>query len=143
MAPAWAWGEGPGTPQGFRDDEGGFVRFSQVVPIDVGALTSKNETAQIQIDPSFDYPVRKIWFQVTADSTVTAFDVLAKVRDSSGYFLTDDYIQYGILNGVPLAKEWVVKAGDTIIVDLALADFAGTGNVYVQVFSAGAKRRTA
>ena len=142
LAPAWMWGEGPIAPAGFVDDPGGFVRSSEVIAIDVGAATSKNETALIQVEPGPDYPLSKLWFKVWADQTVTAFDVLAKVRDTSGYFLTDDYIQYSLLNGVPLAKPWVVKAGDSVIVDLALADFAGTGNVYIQVFSAGVKRRT-
>ena len=142
MAPAWMWGEGPVPPAGFVDDPGGFVRSSEVVPIDVGPATSKNETAIIQVEPGPDYPVTNLWFNVWADPTVTAFDCLVRARDTSGYHLMDDYIQYGLLNGVPLAKPWVVKAGDSIIVDLALADFTGVGNVYVQVFTSGAKRRT-
>ena len=94
------------------------------------------------MEPGPDYPVTNLWFNVWADPTVTAFDCLVRARDTSGYHLMDDYIQYGLLNGVPLAKPWVVKAGDSIIVDLALADFTGVGNVYVQVFTSGAKRRT-
>ncbi len=70
-------------------------------------------------------------------------DVLVKIRNSSGYLLTDNWIRYGILNGVPFIKDWVVKAQETIFVDLALIDYSGTGNVYMQVFANGGKRRRA
>ena len=143
MAPSWMWGQGISAPSGFVDEPGGFVRSSEIIPIDVGAATTKNATALIQVDRGPDYPITKFWFNVYADPTVTAFDCLVRARDTSGYHLMDDYIQYSILNGVPLAKPWLVKGGDSVIVDLVLADFAGTGNVYVQVFAAGAKRRVA
>jgi len=37
----------------------------------------------------------------------------------------------------------VVKAQDTIILDLQLVDFTGTGQMYMQVYAEGVKRRKA
>lgn len=143
MAPCWAFGEGPQPPDGFKDDPGGFTYVSQLQAIDVGATTAKNQLIAIQTEGGSDMVVRNLYFAVTADNTVTAANVMVKVRDSSGYAFTDDYILYGLLNGVPWLKDWIVKATNTIFVDLALVDYSGTGNVYVQAFVAGTKRRRA
>jgi hypothetical protein len=140
MAPCWAWGEGPEAPKGFKDDPGGYVYQSQVGAIDMGAATTKNLTLQIQVEPGSDCPVWSMAFNRTADSTAVG-DVLVKIRNSTGYLLTDDWIRYGILNGVPFFKPWIVKANETIFVDLALIDYSGTGNVYMQAFANGGKRR--
>lgn len=143
LAPCWAFGEGPEAPQGFQDDPGGWVYSSNVQAIDVGAATAKNALLQIQLEAASDMVVRNLFFAVTQDAGVTGANVLVKVRDSSGYAFTDDYVEYGLLNGVPWVKDWIVKASNTIFVDLSLVDYAGTGNVYVQVFASGARRRKA
>ncbi len=146
LAPCHMFGEGPGTPQGFKDDPGGWVYSSGNAPgqaIDVGATTAKNALLQIQLENSSDMVVRNLFFNVTQDAGVMGADVLVKVRDSSGYAFTDDYVQYGKLNGVPWVKDWIVKAGGTIFIDLSLVDYSGTGNVYVQAFASGTKRRAA
>jgi hypothetical protein len=142
MAPCWAFGEGPETPQGFVDDPGGWVYTSQVQAIDVGAATPKNQSISIQLERGTDLVCRNIWFNVTADRAAVG-NVLVKVRDSTGYSFTDDYVLYGILNGVPQLKDWIVLAGKTIIVDLQVVDYSGTGNLYVQAFASGARRRRA
>lgn len=113
------------------------------VAIDVGAGTAKNASLNIQIEQNSDFLVRNLWFNVFTDAGVTGFNVLVKVRDTSGYDLTDDYVEYGALNGIPQLKDWIVAAGNTIIFDLALVDYSGAGNVYVQTFANGAKRRRA
>jgi hypothetical protein len=141
LAPCHAFGEGPETPHGFVDDPGGWVYSSSVQSIDVGATTSKNALLQMQLEYGSDMVVRNLWFNVTQDAGVTAANVLVKVRESGGYAFTDDYILYGLLNGVPWVKDWIVKAGNTIFVDLSLVDYSGTGNVYVQAFASGTRRR--
>jgi len=141
LAPAWAFGEGPETPQGFRDDVFTYVSLPQ--SIDVGSTTAKNQLISIQTEGGSDMVVRNLGFGVTQDGTVTGANVMVKVRDSSGYAFTDDYMLYGLLNGVPWLKDWIVKASNTIFIDLALVDYSGTGNVYVQVFASGVKRRRA
>ena len=142
MAPCWAFGEGPETPQGFRDDPGGWVYTSQVQAIDVGGATPKNAAITMQLERGSDMVVRSLWFNVTADRAAIG-NVLVKVRDSSGYAFTDDYVLYGILNGVPQLKDWIVQAGRTVIVDLEVVDYSGNGNVYVQAFVNGTRRRRA
>jgi hypothetical protein len=111
--------------------------------IDVGSTTAKNQLISIQTEGGSDMVVRNLGFGVTQDGTVTGANVMVKVRDSSGYAFTDDYMLYGLLNGVPWLKDWIVKASNTIFIDLALVDYSGTGNVYVQVFASGVKRRRA
>ena len=149
LAPCWAFGEGPETPQGCKDDAFTYSSLPQSnegelsVAIDVGVGTPKNAALNILIEQGSDFVVRNLWFNVFTDSGVTGFNVLVKVRDTSGYDLTDDYVEYGALNGIPQLKDWIVAAGNTIIFDLALVDYSGAGNVYVQTFANGAKRRRA
>jgi hypothetical protein len=141
LAPCWAFGEGPQAPQGFVDEAGGFTYCSERQAIDVGAATPKNQLISLQVENGSDLVCRNLFFNVTQDAGVTGADVLVKVRDSSGYAFTDDYVQYNMLNGVPWLKDWIVKGGSTIFIDLALVDYSGAGNVYVQVFASGTKRR--
>lgn len=144
LAPCWAFGEGPQAPQGYRDDPGGgWYDSGPPLPIDVGALTPKNGILTIQIEQGSDFMVRNLFFNVTQDGTVTTANVLVKVRSYSGYAFTNDYVLTNILNGVPQLKDWKVKAGDRIVCDVTLVDNAGTGNVYVQAFASGVKRRRA
>jgi hypothetical protein len=142
LAPCWQFGQGPQTPEGYQDDPGGFTYSSLQQAIDVGSTTAKNATLEVQIETASDFVVRNLWFAVSSDVTATG-NVLVKVRSSKGYALTDDYVLYNLINGVPQVKDWNLKAGDAIVVDLALVDYSGTGNVYVQVFANGAKRRKA
>jgi hypothetical protein len=141
MAPCWALGEGPSTPVGFVDSPP-WVYASKVYPIDVGALTEKRQTAILQIENGIEFEVRNLWFKVFPDARASGV-CMANVRGSSGYALTDDYILTNILNGVPLPKDWIIRSGESIIVDFELVDFAGTGNVNIQVFANGVKRRPA
>jgi len=145
MAPCHAFGEGPQTPQGFIDEPGGFDYVSDTAQIDVGAATAKSATLQFQIEQAADFMVRKVSFATGADQgrAPAVGDVLVKVRDSTGYALTDDYVRYGILNGVLQAKDWKVRAGDTVFVDLVLIDYSGTGNIYIAGVLSGVKRRKA
>lgn len=142
LAPCWAFGEGPETPAGFVDEPGGFDYVSDVVSLDVGAATPKNATVQFQMDKGIDFLVRRLSFNVTADDGALG-DFLVKVRDSSGYPLTDDYVRYGLLNGVLQAKDWRIRAGDTIIADFILIDYSGAGSLRMQAFASGVKRRAA
>ncbi len=142
MAPCWMWGEGPSTPQGFEDKA--FIYHSPVGAIDVGAATPKNLTLEIQTEYGSDFPLRQLFFNVTFETALglpAVGKVLVKVRSSSGYILTDDYVLTSIINGVPLPKDWNVKAGETLFFDLSLVDYSGTGNVFIQCFAKGVKRR--
>jgi len=145
LAPCWAFGEGPQTPQGYTDDPGGFDYVSSVAAIDVGAATAKSATLQFQIDPAIDFMVCRMGFKVTADGgqSPAVGDLLVKIRDSSGYALTDDYVRYGLINNVLMLKDWRIRAGDTILCDFVLIDYSGAGNVYVQAFAHGVQRRKA
>jgi hypothetical protein len=146
MAPAWQQGVGPSTPKGYKDQE--FV-YSAVNPangipgptaIDVfnGPF---NPTAVIPIDIGSDFRCRKLLFAVTADNTVTAGTVLAKLRTGSGYSLTDDYFDVATyINGAPIPIDWRINADDNVYADFQLCDQAGTGNIYLQVYLDGVKR---
>lgn len=152
LAPCWQQGYTPEPPPGFDYEpftyrsqpagQAGTVRVTGMAPHTTIALAGPlSATAVIQIDQSNDFLVRRILCDVQADNTVTAGVILARVRAGSGYSFTDDYLdiqQY--LGSAPIAKDWLVKAGDQIFFDLNLVDNTGTGNMYVKFYAEGVRR---
>lgn len=152
MAPCWQQGIGPAVPQGFRDVEwvysasglltttgGTVLQGATAIDVAAGPFTA---TQTIPIDSGSDFRCRRLLFAITADDTVTAgTTILGKVRTGSGYALCDDYFDLATYIGsAPMPKDWEVKAGDAVYVDMQLVDYAGTGKVYLQSFLEGTKR---
>ena len=140
LAPCWMAGEGPVTPQGFRDEE--FTYVSDVFTMDVNA-TDLTGTVSIPIDHDSDFLCRRIEFQQTTDIIVNTPGLwLGRKRDSSGYALMDDYLDLiGMLNGAPMpGKPWRIEKGGQVFIDVQLVGAAGTGNVYLTVFMEGVRR---
>ena len=150
MAPCWLQGYGPATPKGLSDIE--WVYPSSGLVTNAAGVTLQGATAisvagpytaiqTIPIDTTSDFRCRRLMFQVTADAGVTAGTFLGRVRTGSGYALTDDYIDLETyLGSSPMPHDWEIKAGDTVYIDLALVDYAGTGNCYLQTYLEGTKR---
>ena len=106
------------------------------------ALPSSSATLKIPIDTGLDFVCRRIVVSLEADSTATAGVVLGRLRLGTGYALCDNFIDLArYLNGVEFPKGWTIRGGDSVYVDVALVDAAGTGNYYVQIFLEGYKRR--
>ena len=153
MAPCWMQGVGPATPKGLTDTEwyyassGLVTNGAGIVLQGATAINTAGPYAAIQtipIESSSDFRCRRLLFAITADAGVTAGTMLGKVRTGSGYALTDDYIDLATyLGSSPFPRDWEIKAGDFVYIDLQLVDYAGAGNVYIQTYLEGTKRRAA
>ena len=156
MAPCWIQGIGPASPAGVSDLEwtycasGGSTINGVFVPgaIPINVAAPVNTTVLIPVDAGSDFRCRRLLMNILADSTVTAGNILGRVRTGSGYSFTDDYIDLATYIGsAPMAKDWDVKAADTVYIDIAFVNDSGgspgTGNIYLQPFLEGTKRRAA
>ena len=143
LAPCWMAGVGPRVPNGMRGT--GFTYgdgITNVASVTLGATLSAK--CSIQIDADSDFHVRRFFFDVTKDAGVTAGTFLMRIRASSGYAFTDDYVEAArYLGSAPLAKGWDVKRGDQILFDVMLVDGAGAGKISIACFADGEKRRAA
>lgn len=145
MAPSWMQGYYPIPPVNSTPEEpytyasGPFGQAPGTQAITIGSTLST--TVQINIDQNYEFECRRLLVAVTAADTVTAGSILGRVRDGSGYALTDDYIDLAkYLGSAPWPKGWTVKPGSAIYIDLILVDAAGTGNVNFQCFAEGIRR---
>jgi hypothetical protein len=142
MAPAWQQGVGQTTPKGYKDQEWVYAMDQTIAPTLIDVVAGPfNPTQVIPIDIGSDFRCRKLLFAITADATVTAGTILAKIRTGSGYSLTDDYMDVATyINGAPMPVDWRINAGDNVYADLQLVDQAGTGNIGIQCYLEGVKR---
>jgi hypothetical protein len=142
LAPCWMGGYGPSTPKGYRDDRftyasGNLATPYATVPL-AGPLTA---TLSIPIDRGLDFVCRRIFFDVQQDSTVTSGRFLGRIRTGNGYALNDNFFDLPqLISGAAYPHDWIIRGGDQVFMDIVLADFAGTGNMYIQAFLEGAKR---
>jgi hypothetical protein len=151
LAPAWMSGEGLTTPDGFEDT---YFIYSTPTPEDQPAATTWTVTGaaittppnplplEIQVEQAYDhFFVRRMLFDVQVTDTASAI-VLGKLRTGAGYVLNDNYIDLArYLGGAEFAGQWKIRGGDSIFIDVALADVTGTGTVTFQVHLEGFKRR--
>ena len=148
-APAWQHGVSDPTPEGFEDKDytySGLLSPNDDFPagapgssISVTAAV-KSAVQQIGLD-SAEFHCKRILIQVSADDTVTAGIVLARIRTGSGFSLMDDYIDAAkYIGSVPYPVDLVIAPNDTVYADLQVADQAGTGNIYWTMFLDGFKR---
>jgi len=154
LAPCWASDEGLHTPAGFVDE---YYVYSTPEPVDQplqttwsvagGVVTAYPDPLplEIQIPQGYEFFVRRMLFDVALVGEVTpAAIVLGKLRTGAGYVVNDNYIDLArYLCGSEYAGNWRVKSGDSVFIDLALADVSGSGTVTVQVFHEGYRRRKA
>lgn len=152
LAPAYVAGVWPRTPKGAQDSQFTYSSFSDnnttnlnipnalAVPVTGPTSGSLN----IPIDAGINFVVRRIIADVNQDSTVTGGEFLVRVRSSGGYSLTDGFIDIAqYFSGVEFPVDWVIPGGEQVLIDVVLADGAGTGNMYIQVHLEGVKRRYA
>lgn len=155
LAPCWRSNEGLLTPPGFVDE---YFVYSTPDPVDQPLVTtwtiagglvtvSPNPAPfEIQIDPGYDFFVRRMLFdvQLAGAQAAPGAIVLAKLRTGAGYVINDNYIDVArYLCGSEYAGNWKVKGGDSVFIDAALADVSGAGTVTFQVFLEGYRRRRA
>jgi hypothetical protein len=147
LAPCWAQGYGPSTPEGCEDKE--YIYTAYPLPSQpsiqqqaIVALSIPNTTMSVQIDNGSDFILRRMLFDVQADATVTtvgAFQIRA--RTGNGYELSNDYFDMAqYVGSSQWAKDWTIAAGDQVFFDVSLTDAVGTGNMYLSIYLEGAKR---
>jgi hypothetical protein len=143
LAPCWMAGIGPKVPTGKRDDT--FVYgdgHSNVATVTLGGVLSAK--ASIQIDNENDFELRRFLFDVRPDAGVLTGTFLVRIRAGSGYDFTDDFVDVAkYLGSSYFAKGWTIKAGDQILFEMALVDATGDGNISIECFADGVKRRAA
>lgn len=147
LAPCWVQGYGPATPDGYEDvwftyDSGQQIISGTVFPgVTIPLAGSTAGFASIQLERASDFAVRRFYFWIAADATVTGGEILARIRISSGYAVTNDYLDvFRYISGSLVAHDLNIKAGEEIQFDLSLVDGAGSGNMYFQAFAEGVKR---
>lgn len=159
LAPSWAQGYTLDPPSGW--DYEAYMPVSVPVPGQPGAVLVPGDppfsvipvvnantvvqTALIQVDQSNELSVRRLLFDVQADSSITAGRVLVRISTGSGYTLTEDYIDAEQYIGASLlAKPWDVAAGDQIIFELQLVVdnplVVQSGNIYFRAFADGVRK---
>lgn len=147
MAPCWTQGYGPGTPDGFEDRWFTYSTGSQIISgtvfpgVTIPLAGTLSAYATIKLERSSDFVCRRFYFWIAADAGVTGGEILARIRISSGYAVTNDYIDvFRYIGGAMLGHDLNIKAGEQIIFDLNLVDGAGSGNMYFEAYAEGAKR---
>lgn len=140
LAPCWMSGEGPRTPIGFEDER--FIYSSPVASFASVTTGQLQTSVQIQIQNSSDFECRRFLVDLVAAETITAGSVLMRVRLTSGYQLTDDYVNMALyLGSAQWAKDWHCPSGDAVVFDFLVVDGAGAGALTVQVHMDGVKRK--
>lgn len=150
MAPGWQHGVVDPPPPGYYDEEFTYsalgpttATFPAGTPGSAVAVTATNLTAlqQIGMDAS-EFFCQRILIQISADNTVTAGSVLARLRLGSGQAIFDDYFDVArYLGSTRWPIDLVIAPNDIVYADLQVVDQAGTGNIYFTMFLEGFKRR--
>jgi hypothetical protein len=158
MAPCWMQGIGPASPKGVSDIEwyytaAGTITLPSGLVVPGAAAISvtdpTNPTLTIPIDAGSDFRCRRLLFNIFADDGVNAgCNILVRVRTGSGYTLFNDYFDAATYIGsAPMVKDWDIRAADNVFVDTQFVNDSGgspgTGNIYLQPFLEGTKRRAA
>ena len=143
LAPCWMQGEGPQVPQGWQGEHFTYgAGITNVATVTLGANAAAR--ASIQIDNDSDFHCRRFLFDVRPGAGVTGGTFLVRIRAGSGYTFTDDYLDVAkYIGSAYLAKGWDIKRGDQIQFDLMLVDQAGAGDITIECFADGEKRRIA
>ena len=138
LAPSFIVGFGLETPIGFEDNL--FTYSSNIASLTIGAGTTS--TLKIPIDNGVIFHCRRLLFDSIVDSTVTAAAWLGRIRTGDGYALCEDFIDLArLLNGAEFPHDWLISEGDSVYLDLSLADTAGTGTATFQAHLEGVRRR--
>jgi hypothetical protein len=97
-------------------------------------------TTKIPTDIGWDFQCCRFFAKwvFTDGSDATPY---IRIRDSSGYQLTDDFVNLENLSGQALPGWWPIDAGRDIILDAALVDASGSGSVTFYFFFEGFRRR--
>jgi hypothetical protein len=142
LAPCWMQGEGPAAPENVKPEYFTYGNgTTNIVTMTIGGILTAS--ASIQIDNDADFHCRRFLFDVIPDNGVTG-TFMCRIRAGSGYAFTDDYVDMAkYLGSAYWAKGWDIRRGDQIQFDLMLVDGAGSGDISIECFADGERRRAA
>lgn len=134
--------ENDSTPPGYVDDE---YTFTDPWPVNPGftlaSSGSLSTTRSVTISGVSFFNVRRLIFNVTGSGGLTG-TLVVRVRDASGFNLTNDYIKVSQFSNAPYACDWPLCDGSNLIFDYSIVDQAGgPGTWTIQTFMKGIRRR--
>ena len=140
MAPEWfvSGRDGeqcyPECPVGFRDTS--FTYSNSAVPATFNEASPAAAQIIIPVEASDDFICRRIMFAVQPSNIAPSFWV--RIRTSlGGSSLTNDYMPMQTLR---LPKDWQLRKGIQVYLDVFATSNGGTGTTTVYVFLEGVKR---
>lgn len=137
MAPRWMSSQYPGLGECFTYSTSADNPPSFPLPTAGGG---QNMEVKIQTDTGWEFLCRRFYgFSSVEDGDAgTAY---VRIRESSGYQLTDDYVSLAKLSGNPLPGWWAIPPGKDIIIDCLVVDSLGTGDIAFNFWLEGLRRR--
>jgi hypothetical protein len=146
MAPVWVWGQGPQTPDGYKDDLYAYLAPVITVPVVAAPAAQAAQTVSMRLPFGESFRVRRLLFFVVSDAgPPTTGTFVMRIRAASGYALMDDFIDGNFLCGAPWACDWALEPGEQLFFDAQLLDITGggqpPGNMYLLIYLEGVRRR--
>ncbi len=134
MAPRWNGCEFPG-------DGDKFWYVSQQATLAVpSAGGGSNNTVTTATEVGYEFFLQRMGIVATFTGGSTGTPYI-RVREGSGRELHDDYVNASRFSGQALPDFWRVPPGRDLIVDLTVMDSTGAGNVVIQYWFEGFRRR--
>jgi hypothetical protein len=99
-----------------------------------------NNKIVIPTENGYEFFLRRFWGTAVFDNATTGIPYV-RIREGSGRSLTDDYVALSKLGNQAMGEWWRVPPGRDVIVDLAVVDSVGVGNITVQWFLEGFRRK--
>lgn len=134
MAPRWMTQEYPGDGEEFT------YTITPAVFAVPSAGGGSNNKVQVPTDIGFNFWLKRFYYIATFDAE-TGGTPYVRIREGSGRKLTDDYVNAANLSEQSMPEWFYVAPGRDIIVDLSLVDSAGTGNITIQYWFEGVRKR--
>lgn len=100
-----------------------------------------NNRVVIPTEMGYEFFLRRFYGLATLDAGTTGTPYV-RIREGSGRELTDDYVNLANIGQQAMGDWWRIPNGRDIIVDLIVVDSTGPGNITVQWFFEGMRRRT-
>lgn len=136
MAPEWvAGGCGP-VPAGKTDE---LYTYVGTAVLTMGVASAATVTMRIPISRTSDF-LFAVLFQSLAFAGGSFSTLYVRIRDSSGYLFTDDFVDINNIIRAPYAKNWFIKRGSTVYIDIAPQAPTGPGTVTVTLYMQGLRR---
>lgn len=137
LAPRWMSSQYPGEGECFTYSTSVDNPPTFALPTAGGG---KNLEVKIQTDTGWEFWIRRFYGFATVDDG-DAGTPYVRIRESSGYQLTDDYVDLAKMSGNAFPGWWRIPPGKDIIIDTLVVDSSGTGDIVLNYWFEGLRRR--